>query len=89
MLTPKQITLLQEELQTAKNSLFFHDDDADGLCSFLLLYRLHREGKGIILKTSPKLDAGMLRKVEELQPDKIFRKSAASLSLRVILSKFT
>ncbi len=72
MLTPPQITLLQEELQSAKNPLFLYDSDADGLCSFLLLYRLHREGKGIRVSSSSKIDLQFLRRVQELNPDKIF-----------------
>ncbi len=72
MLTEKQVQFLREELKTAKNPLFIYDDDADGLCSFLLLYRINREGKGIPLKTAPKLDLRLMRKVEELAPDKIF-----------------
>lgn len=72
MLTPKQIDFLREELKTAKNPLFIHDDDADGLCAFQLLYRIHREGKGIPLKTSSTLDLRLLRKVQEINPDKIF-----------------
>ncbi|MBT4935916.1 DHH family phosphoesterase [Candidatus Woesearchaeota archaeon] len=72
MLTEKQVNFIREELATAKNPLFFYDDDADGLSAFLLLYRIHREGKGVILKTSPKLDMRLFRKVEELNPDKIF-----------------
>lgn len=71
MLSPKQIALLREELTTAKNPLFVYDSDRDGLCSFLLLYRFHPEGKGIPLTASP-LNKDMLKKVEELQPDKIF-----------------
>ena len=72
MLTPKQIDFLREELKTAKNPLFIHDDDADGLCAFQLLYRIHREGKGIPLKTASTLDVRLLRKVQEVNPDKIF-----------------
>lgn len=72
MLTPKQIDFLREELKTAKNPLFIHDDDADGLCAFQLLYRIHHEGKGIPLKTSSKLDTRLIRKVQEINPDKIF-----------------
>ena len=56
MLTTKEIKLLQEELATAKCPLYFYDDDPDGLCSFLLLYRIHREGRGIIVKSGPVLD---------------------------------
>ncbi len=72
MLTPQQITFLREELATAKNPLFFHDGDADGLCAFLLLYKIHREGKGFALNSTSILDASFVRKVEELNPDKIF-----------------
>ena len=72
MLTKKQIELLRTELETAQNPLFYYDDDPDGVCSFILLYKLHREGKGVILKSAPKLDMGLYRKVEENHPDKIF-----------------
>lgn len=72
MLTDTQVAFLREELATAKNPLFLYDDDADGLCSFVLLYRLHREGKGFILKASSTLTKGYLRALEEYQPDKVF-----------------
>ncbi|MEK6940002.1 MAG: DHH family phosphoesterase [Nanoarchaeota archaeon] len=72
MLNPAQITLLQEELKTAKNPLFLYDSDADGLCSFLLLYRMHMEGKGVRVTDSSKIDEQLVRKVQEIQPDKIF-----------------
>jgi len=72
MLTEKQVEFLREELKTSRNPLFIYDDDADGLCSFLLLYRMHKEGKGLALKTSPKVDISMMRKVNEIAPDKIF-----------------
>ncbi len=72
MLTKNEVKTLREELDTAKNPLFFYDDDPDGLCSFLLLYRIHRLGKGVIVKAAPKVDAKFLRKVEENNPEKIF-----------------
>lgn len=72
MLTPKQISFLREELKTAKNPLFIHDDDADGLASFLLLYKLNREGRNFILKTTSKLDASFVEKAKNYDPDKIF-----------------
>ena len=72
MLSEKEAALLREELLCAKNPLFFHDDDADGLCSFLLFYRMIKEGKGIRVLTSPKLDHRLARKIEEHNPDKIF-----------------
>ena len=72
MLTKKQIQFLRDELATAKNPLFFYDGDGDGLASFLLLYRIHREGKGIALRTSSRVDELSLRKIDELNPDKVF-----------------
>ncbi len=72
MLTPAQISLLQEELKTSQNPLFLYDADADGLASFLLLYRIHREGKGVRVSASSKIGPEFLRKVQELNPDKIF-----------------
>lgn len=73
MLDAKQIAFLRKELETAQNPLFFYDNDADGLASFLLLYRFCREGKGVIFKSNKKnLSVSFLQKVEEIQPDKIF-----------------
>jgi single-stranded DNA-specific DHH superfamily exonuclease len=72
MLTEKQVALLKEELSTSKNPLFFYDSDGDGLASFLLLYRIHREGKGYRLATTSILDESFLRQVNEYDPDKIF-----------------
>jgi len=72
MLTPAQISLLQEELKTAKNPVFIYDSDADGLCSFLLLFRVYREGKGIRVNNTSNMDEQFVRKVQEINPDKIF-----------------
>lgn len=72
MLTPKEITFLREELAAAKNPLFIYDDDADGLASFILLYKIHREGKGFRMAMTSKIDMQFMRKVDELNPDKIF-----------------
>jgi single-stranded DNA-specific DHH superfamily exonuclease len=72
MLTEKEIKELREELANSKNPLFFYDDDPDGVCSFVLLYKIHREGKGIIVKSAPKLDCRLFHKVEENNPDKVF-----------------
>ncbi|MCX8147134.1 MAG: DHH family phosphoesterase [Candidatus Woesearchaeota archaeon] len=72
MLNDKDIGRIKEELDSCKRPLFFFHDDADGLCSFLLLYRKKGEGKGIIVKTTPKIDYKFVRKVIEYMPDKIF-----------------
>ncbi len=71
-LSKVQITQIKDHLDNCKNPLFFFDDDQDGLCSFLQLYRYKKEGKGIIVKTTPKLGSIFVSKVQEYQPDKIF-----------------
>lgn len=71
-LSKVQITQLREHLDNCKKPLFFFDDDQDGLCSFLQLYLYKKEGKGIIVKTTPKLGAVFVKKMQEYQPDKIF-----------------
>lgn len=72
MLTEKEIIFLRKELETAKNPLFIHDDDADGLASFLLLYRINREGRGISPKTGKLVDLQFIKRIEEINPDKVF-----------------
>jgi hypothetical protein len=72
MLTKKEIIFLRKELATARNPLFFHDGDGDGLAAFLLLYKIHREGRSVALTSTSILDEKFMRKVDELNPDKIF-----------------
>ena len=63
---------IKEELDTCNNPLFFFDDDPDGLCSFLLLYRYKKEGHGIVVKAKPYLNMDFILKINEYQPHKIF-----------------
>ena len=72
MLTEKHYNEIRQELDNCKRPLFFFDDDPDGLCSFLLFYRYAREGKGIVVKSTPELKPMFLRTVENYSPDKIF-----------------
>lgn len=71
-LSKAQIQQIRDNLDNCKNPLFFFDDDQDGLCSFLQLYRYKKEGKGIIVKTTPKLGTFFVGKVQEYSPDKVF-----------------
>lgn len=71
-LTDKEIKEIRKEVDTSHNPLIFFDDDADGLCSFLMLYRHCTDGRGVIIKTTPRIDMKFLRKVDEYSPDKIF-----------------
>ncbi|MFH1053092.1 MAG: DHH family phosphoesterase [Candidatus Woesearchaeota archaeon] len=72
MLTEKQLKQIKEELDNCKNPLFFYHDDPDGLASFLLFYRYLREGHGVPVKSTPRMDEKFLRSVEKHEPDKIF-----------------
>ncbi|MBI2660060.1 DHH family phosphoesterase [Candidatus Woesearchaeota archaeon] len=67
-----QIKQILDHLDNCQRPLFFFDDDQDGVCSFLQLYRYKKEGKGIIVKTTPKLGTFFVNKVEEYEPDKVF-----------------
>jgi len=70
MLTKKQISEIREHLEKAQNPIFFFDNDADGLCSFLLLQRYIGRGKGVAMKSA---DSGnYFKKVQELNADYIF-----------------
>lgn len=71
-LSPIQIVQIRDHLDNCQRPLFFFDDDQDGVCSFLQFYRYKGEGKGIIVKTTPKLGSIFLNKVREYGPDKIF-----------------
>ena len=66
------LTQIRKELESCKKPLFFFHDDADGLASFLLLYRYVNEGRGMVIKTNSGLDEAFVRRVEEYSPDKVF-----------------
>jgi len=72
MLTKKQVKEIRDHLEKAQNPLFFFDNDADGLCSFLLLQRYLGRGKGFPLKSSPELTKNYIRKIDELGIDYVF-----------------
>jgi single-stranded DNA-specific DHH superfamily exonuclease len=71
MFPDKIIAKIKDELDNCQSPLIFYDDDADGLCSFLLFYRYKKEGRGVPVKSKPSLGKSFLRKVEEFGPDKI------------------
>ncbi len=72
MLTKKQVKEIKEHLEKAQNPIFFFDNDADGLCSFLLLRRYIGRGKGVAIKSFPEMNEQYFRKVTELNADYIF-----------------
>ncbi len=71
-LTEEQYSQIRKELDECQKPFFFFDDDQDGLCSFLLLYRYKKEGKGHIVKTTPRLNAQFALKAVEYGADKVF-----------------
>ena len=72
MLTKKQINEIREHLEKAQNPVFFYDNDPDGLCSFLLLRRYLKRGKGVAIKSFPEMNTEYSRKAVELNADYIF-----------------
>lgn len=72
MLSETEIKTIRTHLERAQNPLFFFDNDADGLCAFLLLRRFIDRGKGIAIKSFPDLNASYARKIHELRPDYVF-----------------
>ncbi|MEA3248080.1 MAG: DHHA1 domain-containing protein [Nanoarchaeota archaeon] len=72
MISSEQLQEIRNWLETSQNPLFFFDNDADGLCAFLILQRAIGRGKGVAIKSFPDLKEQYLKKVEELNPDVIF-----------------
>lgn len=72
MLSENQLKQIKDELDHCKRPIFFFHDDPDGICSFLLFYRYLKEGKGIVIKTHPKINERFAEKVEEYGADKVF-----------------
>ena len=72
MLSRQDLDKIKDYLESSQNPLFFFDNDADGLCSFILLQRAIGRGKGVVIKSFPELDKSYLRKIEELNPDCVF-----------------
>ncbi|MEM4336596.1 MAG: DHH family phosphoesterase [Candidatus Woesearchaeota archaeon] len=71
MLSEKEIKLIKKELEECKNPIFFFHDDADGLCSFLLLRKYKGEGDWKIVKSTPVIEGSFAKFVLE-EHDKIF-----------------
>ncbi len=72
MLTEKQMQEIRDEIDDCERPLFFFHDDADGVCSFLQFYSHAQKGKGIVVKSTPKVDEKNINAVKNYEPDKIF-----------------
>lgn len=72
MLSQEELKKLKEILESSQNPVFFFDNDADGLCSYILLKKSLQRGKGVMIKSFPDLGEHILHKVEELNADQVF-----------------
>ncbi len=72
MLTKNQVNEIRELLNNSSNPLFLFDNDPDGLCSFLLLQKYTKRGKGFPIRSFPDLNETYFRKITELNPDCLF-----------------
>lgn len=72
MLSEKQINEIRGHLDRAQNPLFYYDNDADGLCSFLIFRKFLGIGKGVAIMSYPDLNKEYARKARELNADCVF-----------------
>ena len=72
MLTEIQLEEIREHLNNSQNPVFFYDNDADGLCSYVLLRKYLGRGKGVAIRTHPDIDVNYIRKVQEFNADCVF-----------------
>jgi single-stranded DNA-specific DHH superfamily exonuclease len=71
MLPEKQLKEIKEELDNCNNPVFLYDNDCDGLCSFLLLYKYKKEGKGYRHQKHI-TDEIEMENIKRMNPDKVF-----------------
>lgn len=71
-MTSEKIDRIKEHLENAKNPVFFYDNDADGLCSFILLRKYIGRGKGVAVRSYPELDERYVSRAEEFGSDCVF-----------------
>ncbi|MDO8460720.1 MAG: DHHA1 domain-containing protein [Nanoarchaeota archaeon] len=72
MFTPIQVEEIKEHLEKAQNPIFYYDNDADGLCSFVIFRRFLGRGKGVAVRSFPDLNGSYARKAQELGADYVF-----------------
>jgi len=71
-LTQEEMNYIKKALDESARPLFLFDDDPDGTCSFLQLYKYKKDGKGIMVRAKPIVELKYKQVVDEYQPDLIF-----------------
>lgn len=69
MLDEKTIVSFRQTLEQSAHPLFLFHDDPDGSTSFMQLQKWRGEGRGIIVKTGPRITVDFVRKVQESGAD--------------------
>ncbi|MEK6904524.1 MAG: DHHA1 domain-containing protein [Nanoarchaeota archaeon] len=60
----------RKKIESAKNPLYFYDDDPDGLSSFLILMRAFKKGYGVPVKRNDEGQVSVyISKIDEKNPD--------------------
>jgi len=72
MLSESKCKEIREHLEKSQNPVFYYDNDADGLCSFLIFSRFLGRGKGIAVRSYPDLNVSYAQKARELGADAVF-----------------
>jgi single-stranded DNA-specific DHH superfamily exonuclease len=84
MITDAEIKEFRTLLNESENPLFFFDDDEDGLCSFLVLWRHVKKGHGIVIKGPPSVPLNYLHIIQDYKADKLFILDKAKLEQEFI-----
>ncbi len=71
MLSKKQLLEIKKELDNCSNPVFLYDNDTDGICSFLLLYKYKKAGHGYRHQKHV-TDEIELGNIKRMNPDKLF-----------------
>ncbi len=71
MITDTQLKEIRHFLKKSQRPLFIFDDDPDGLCAFLVLWKYIRRGKWMPYKGSLKIANDVLDVVHHYEPDLI------------------
>ena len=84
MIKSKEIENIRDFLEKSQNPIFLFDNDVDGLCSFLIFRRALDRGRGVPIKSFPKLTNQYVRKIEEFGSDAVVILDKAEVSSEFI-----